>query len=313
MLVTGGCGFIGQRMVSSLKATGHPVRVLDIPRADFSRVVEAGARVLEGSVVDDESMRVALGSSRVVLHMAAPAMAIGDERFIRKMVIAGAQVLMEEVEDSRVEHVVAASTTGVYARTRGVHDEDGPLKPGNKLERAKLDMERALERGARRAGVGVTVLRLPNVYGKGDGGVVDLLVPEVVDRGTVTLPGRGWVSLVHVDDVVSAALGLARAARSRAGDGDGDGSFRVLNCVDDRAYAPGELVDAIASLAGVPAPEVRRPGLPGVSRGRWSRRDRCIRLVERGRASNGALKERLPGWPRWPTLEDGLPGELGVP
>jgi nucleoside-diphosphate-sugar epimerase len=312
VLVTGGCGFLGQRLVSALKADGHSVRVLDIPRADFSRVDELGARVLEGSVVDAESVQVALGNARTVYHMAAPAIAITDERFIRKMVVAGAEVLMEEAEDSGVEHVVAASTTGVYTRTGGVHAEDALLKPGNRLERAKLDMERALERGARRSGIGVTVLRLANVYGSGDSGIVDRLVPQVVYEGSVTLPQKGWVSCVHVDDVVDAARRLASSTRQaeEGEDGQGEGTFRALNCVDDRAHSPQELVEVIARIAGAPAPELRRPGLLGTSRGSWSHREGCVRLVERGHYSNVAIKDALSGWPRWPSLAQGLPGEL---
>lgn len=310
VLVTGGCGFIGSRMVASLKAAGHSVRVLDIPRADFTRVDQLGAKVLEGSVVDPESVQVALGNSRVVYHMAAPTIAIADVRFIRKMVVAGAEVLMEEAEDSKVEHVVAASTTGVYARTEGVHGEDERLDPGNRLETAKLDMERVLERDARRTGIGVTVLRLANVYGSGDGGIVDRLVPQVAREGEVTLPQNGWISTVRVDDVVDAARRLAASARENAGEDEEEGIFRVLNCVDDRAHTPRELLDVIARTAGTPPPQLRRPGLVGSSKGRWADRERCIRLVERGRYSNNAIRATLPTWPRWPTLDQGLPGEL---
>jgi UDP-glucose 4-epimerase len=307
VLVTGGCGFVGQRMVAALKDAGHSVRVLDIPRADFSRVIDLGAKALEGSVVDDESVRVALGNARVVYHMAAPALAIRDARFIRKMVVAGAEVLMEEAEDSRVEHVVAASTTGVYARTAGVHDEGSPTKPGNQLERAKLDMERTLEKGARNAGIGVTVLRLANVYGSGDSGIVDHLVSQVIHSDSVTLPDKGYVNTVHVSDVVEAARRLAGSARREGGS---EGTFRVLNCVDDGTFDPRELLDSIARLTGTSTPELRRPGLVGSSKGRWANRKHCVRLVERGRYSNVAIKQALPDWPRWPTIEEGLPGEM---
>ena len=308
VLVTGGCGFVGQRMVASLKADGHSVRVLDIPRAEFACVEDVGAKVLEGSVVDGESVHVALGNSRVVHHMAAPDISIRDDRFIRKMVVAGVEVLMEEVEDSMVEHVVTASTTGVYARTQGIHDEDAPLRPGNRLERAKLDMERALEKAARRTGIGVTVLRLANVYGAGDGGIIDRLVPEVVYDGTVILPERGWVNCIHVEDVVDAARRLA--ARARAMDHDDEGVFRVLNCVDDRPHSPRDLVNAIADVTGASSPELRRPGLVGTSKGRWAHRKHCVRLVEHGQYSNATIKGILAGWPRWPGVEDGLPAEL---
>jgi len=308
VLVTGGCGFIGQRMVSSLMADGCSVRVLDIPRANFACVEGLEVDVLEGSTVDAESVQMALGDSRVVYHLAAPAIGIRDDRFIRKMVVAGAEVLMEEAEDSYVEHVVTASTTGVYARTQGVHGEDAPLKPGNRLERAKADMERVLEKAVARTGIGVTVLRMANVYGAGDGAIVERLVPEVVYEGTVTLPTEGLVSCVHVDDAVDAARRLAASARTR--DDEGEGTFRVLNCVDDRAYTPRELVDAIAHVTGASSPEIRRPGLVGTTRGRWADRKHGIRLVERGSYSNKAIKGTLAGWPSWPGLEDGLQDEL---
>ncbi|UCC92421.1 MAG: NAD(P)-dependent oxidoreductase [Thermoplasmata archaeon] len=308
VLVTGGCGFIGRRMVSALKEDEHSVRVLDIPRADFASVEAMGAKVLEGSAVDGESVRVALGNSRVVYHLAAPPISIRDDRYIRKMVVAGAEVLMEEAEDSKVEHVVATSTTGVYARTQGVHDEGSPLKPGNRLERAKLAMERVLERAVESTGIGVTVLRLANVYGAGDGGIVEKLVPEAAYEGAVTLPDSGLVSCVHVDDVVDAARRLAEYGRAM--DDPDQGSFRVFNCVDDRAHGPRELMDVIADAAGVHTPDVRRPGLMGTSKGRWADRKHCVRLVERGSYSNEAIKEILAAWPRWGSLQFGLPGEL---
>lgn len=308
VLVTGGCGFIGQRMVATLKEAEHSVRVLDIPRADFSKVEAMGAKVLGGSTVDGESVALALGTSRVVYHLVAPDLAINDDRFIRKMVVAGVEVLMEEAEDSKVEHVVAFSTTGVYARTKGVHREDAPLKPGNRLERAKLDMERALEKASGRSGIGVTVLRLPNVYGEGDGGITDRLVPEVVFEGMVTLPEKGWTSTVHVDDVIDAARRLA--AEARASDTGKEDAFRVLNCIDDRPHTPHQLIDCIAEVTGASTPDLHRPGLVGASRGRWAHREGCVRLVERGRFSNEAIKDLLKGWPRWPSLEDGLPDQL---
>ena len=306
VLVTGGCGFIGQRLVRALKEAEHSVRVMDIPRADFTNAEAMGAKCFKGSVADGESVRVALGNARVVYHMVAPSIAIQDDKFIRSMVIAGAQVLMEEAEEARVEHVVAASTTGVYAQRDGVHAENAPLKPGNRLERAKLEMERSLTKASKASGIGVTILRLPNVYGAGDNGIVDLLAPEVVYHGNVTLPGKGWVNTVHADDVVDAAVHLAAA---REGPGE-EGTVEVFNCVDGRPHGPRELLDLIADTAEAPSPELKRPGLIGASRGRWANRDKCVRLVEKGRYSADRIQRRLRGWPSYPSMEEGLPPEL---
>ncbi len=308
VLVTGGCGFIGLRLVAALKAAGHSVRVLDIPRADLEGVEALGAKAFKGSVVDGESVRVALGNSRVVYHMVAPDIAIEDDGFIRRMVVAGAEVVMEEAEDSKVEHVVAASTTGVYAQVDGVHDEGAMLKPRNRLERAKLHMERSLRKDANRYGIGVTCLRLGNVYGAGDRGIVDRLAPEVA-MGGVTLPGEGWINTVHVDDVVDAVRRLAALART-GDDKEVDDLFNVYNCIDGSPNTPSQLIDIITKAEGAPTPEVRRPGLRGGAKGFWANRSRSIRFVEKGRYSNDALRQVLPDWPHLPTLAEGLPGEL---
>ena len=305
VLVTGGCGFVGLRLVSALKAAGHSVRVLDIPRADFTRAEALGAKVFKGSVADGESVRVSLGNARTVYHMVAPDPSIREEGFIRRMVVAGAEVVMEEAEDSRVKHVVAASTTGVYAQAAGVHDEDAPLKPGNKLERAKLDMERSLRKGADRSGILVTCLRLANVYGAGDGGIVDRLAPEVSSGDPVTMPARGWVNTVHVDDVVDATRRLATRAQPEGGE-----VFQTLNCTDGSPMTPRQLVETVARVQGVPPPDLRKPPRIGPGRGPWAERSRTVRLVEKGRYSSTALMAALPSWPAHRSLVEGLPEEL---
>lgn len=310
MLVTGGCGFVGLRLTAALKTAGHSVRVLDIHRADFNRVEALGAKVFKGSVTDGESVREALGNSRVVYHMVAPEIAIEDDGFIRRMIVAGAEIVMEEAEDSKVEHVVTASTTGVYAQADGVHDEAAPLKPRNRLERAKLDMERSLRKDADRYEIGVTCLRLGNVYGAGDRGIVDRLAPEVA-MGSVTMPGEGWINTVHVDDVVNAARRLAALARSEDVD-EADDLFRVFNCTDGSPNTPSQLIDVITKAEGASSPEVRKPGLMGGAKGFWANRSRSIRFVEKGRYSNEALRLALPEWPAFPTLAEGLPGELDM-
>jgi len=318
VLVTGGCGFIGLRLVAALKASGHSVRVLDIHRADFDGVEALGAKGFKGSVTDGESVREALGNSRVVYHMVAPEIAIEDDGFIRRMVVAGAEIVLEEAEDSKVKHVVTASTTGVYAQVDGVHDEGAALKPRNRLERAKLDMERSLRRDANRYGIGVTCLRLGNVYGAGDRGIVDRLAPEVA-MGGVTMPAQGWINTVHVDDVVESARRLAALARTEEKEEKEEKEeeekevndlFRVYNCTDGSPNAPGQLIDIITKAEGASSPEVRKPGLMGGSKGHWANRSRSIRFVEKGRYSNEALKQVLPDWPVFPTLAEGLPGEL---
>ena len=311
VLVTGGCGFIGLRLVAALRAAHHSVRILDIPRTDHRRAEALGAKVTQGSVADGESVRLAVGNSRVVFHLVAPDPSIRDERFLRKMMVGGTDVLMEELEDSKVRHVVATSTVGVVAQGDGVRTEADPVKPGTLHERVGADMERHLRRGAEDADVAVTatVLRLPNVYGRGDAGIVDRLVPHLRAGGEVIIPDKGWVSTVHVDDVVAAAMRIATPPTPGDG-GDDKARFTVFNCVDGTPTTPQELVSVVARAIGVPPPRLHRPGLLGDARGPWTDKDRPVRLVELSRYTSQRLRGALPDWPSWPSLEIGLTTEL---
>jgi nucleoside-diphosphate-sugar epimerase len=303
VLVTGGCGFIGGRLVADLKAAGHAVRVLDIPRADFTRADALGARCLSGSVVDGESVRTALGTSRVVYHMAGPDVRIRDPKFIRKMVVAGAQVLMEEVEDSRVELVVAASTTGFYARSPTTVDEAAPMRRRNELERAKLEMEVALAKGAARAGVKAVALRMGLVYGRGDGCIVDRLLPRMRDPRPLPLSRNGFINTVHVGDAASAAIGIARKRR-----GLEVGRLETLNCSSGEVQSVEGFVMALAIATGTgPTRPPIRPGLLVRGPDAWlKQREGSLRIVDAAPVSIGRIRSRLHDWPRWSTLERGL-------
>ena len=303
VLVTGGCGLVGLRAVAALKAAGHSVRVLDLHRADFARAEALGARCISGSVVDGESVRKALGASRAVIHLAGPDARIADKAFMRKMVVAGAEVLMEEVDGSDVEVVVAASTAGVYARSPTTADESAPIKVHNELERAKLDMEGALAKGARRAGVRAAALRMGLVYARGDGCVVDLLVERMREPRPLPLPRNGYVNVVHADDAAAAAIGLAKLRRRLE-----KGRCDVLNCASGEVLPVEGFLRALALAAGVRAgPPPLRPGFLARGPDAWMRaRDRTVRIVDAAPVSIGRIRTRLTEWPRWPSFERGL-------
>jgi len=303
VLVTGGCGLVGLRAVAALKSAGHSVRVLDLHRADFARAEALGAKCITGSVVDGEAVRKALGASRAVVHLAGPDVRIADKAFVRKMVVAGAEVLMEEVDGSDVDVVVAASTAGVYARSPTTVDESGPIKVHNELERAKLDMERALSKGASRAGVRAAALRLGLVYAQGDGCVVDRLVARMREPRPLPLPRNGFVNALHADDAAAAATGLVRARRRLE-----KGRCDVLNCASGEVLPVEGFLRALAHAAGARSgPPPLRPAFLARGPDAWMRaRDRSVRIVDAAPVSIGRIRTKLTEWPRWGSFERGL-------
>ena len=70
-LVTGGAGFIGSHIVDALLVRGDEVVVLDDLETGFRENVDARARLVIGSVADEDAVRNAVGGCDVVFHEAA--------------------------------------------------------------------------------------------------------------------------------------------------------------------------------------------------------------------------------------------------
>ena len=68
ILVTGGTGFIGRRVVAGLAARGRPVRVLT--RRARSGVPD-GVEIVPGDLLDVGSIRAAVANVDIVVHLAA--------------------------------------------------------------------------------------------------------------------------------------------------------------------------------------------------------------------------------------------------
>jgi dTDP-L-rhamnose 4-epimerase len=123
VLITGGAGFIGSHLVDRLVAEGHGVRVLDSlePQVHGSSAGYRNpeAEYIEGSVLDRELVRSALGSVSSVVHLAAQ-VGVGQsmyemERYVRDNCI-GTAVLLEEMAAARdsLESLVVASSMSIY-------------------------------------------------------------------------------------------------------------------------------------------------------------------------------------------------------
>ena len=84
VLVTGGAGFIGSHVAAELLAQGHEVVVLDDLSGGFRANVPAGARLVEGSILDRALIEALFREHRFayVFHLAAYA-AEGLSHFIK--------------------------------------------------------------------------------------------------------------------------------------------------------------------------------------------------------------------------------------
>ena len=135
ILVVGGTGDLGGRIVRHLVDAGQAVRCLVRPGSDGAALSAAGAEVVPGDLTDEASLRAACEGADVVV---ASATAIGRRLAARK----GPSI--REVDEVGMARLVDAAEAGgvqrfVYLSYAGI---DGAL--GTPLERAKMATEARL-------------------------------------------------------------------------------------------------------------------------------------------------------------------------
>ncbi|GGY06465.1 NAD-dependent epimerase/dehydratase family protein [Streptomyces minutiscleroticus] len=206
VLVTGGAGFIGSRLVRSLSAAGHPVRVLDDLTTGRPESVAfvPGATLVRGSVLDVDAVAEAARGTDLVLHLAGVE---GMQHAAQQAELAyevGSRGTANVLAHTGDTPVVLVSSSAVYGfsdstaelREEGEVDRSVPLaydggSPG--AATGKWEMER-LGREAARFRPVLTV-RPFNVVGTGQrshcGTVVATFFRQAVSGEPLTIHGDG--------------------------------------------------------------------------------------------------------------------------
>ncbi|WP_313302906.1 NAD-dependent epimerase/dehydratase family protein [Diaphorobacter sp.] len=245
-----GCGDVGMRMARVLGA--QPSAVVRRARLSISALTTAaerkpslraaGLRPLTGNLDDAASLRRLSGVFHRVIHLAPPPGG-GDTgaqwwRDARSEKLARALRLR-----SLPDALVYASTTGVYGDCAGaLVSESRPVAPATPRAHRRVNAERAM-RYLGRAGVRVSVLRVPGIYGldRPNG------TPRArLERGTPVLAAADDVHTNHIqaDDLARAcALALWRGKPQR-----------VYNVSDASELKMGDYFDLAADIFGMPRP-----------------------------------------------------------
>lgn len=303
-LVTGGAGFIGSHLVDALLARGDRVVVLDDlstgRRRNLHAAMAAGARLVEGSVLDRELLdRLLAGvAPDVIFHLAAQVdvrRSLVDPAEDARVNVGGTVNVLEAARRNGNPLVVHSSTGGA------IHGEVDPALlpaaesvPGAPLSPygcSKLAAERRIERACSRHGQRTAILRYANVYGPrqdllGEGGVVAIFCGRLLrgQRPTIFGDGNQTRDFVHVGDVVAANL-LAVD----------HGSCGPLNISTGRETSINELAAALAEHASWQFTPRYSPARAGE--------------VERNALSNRLARATL-GWRPRVALPDGLADTL---
>ncbi len=216
VLVTGGGGFVGGRLVERLVLEcGAEVRVLVRNLAGAMRLARFALDFQRGDVLDRAALGAAVQDCEIVFHCAYGTS--GSQRQRARVNRDGTRNVLEAAAAAGARRVVHLSTLMVYGRTGdGDLDERAPRRRfGNAYADSKLDAERLAIDFARRGRVPATVLQPTAVFGP-YGGVWTERVLGSMKRGRQILVdgGNGLANFVYVDDLVSAMLLAAHEPRA---------------------------------------------------------------------------------------------------
>jgi predicted dehydrogenase/nucleoside-diphosphate-sugar epimerase len=213
VLVTGGTGFIGRRLVSALLQKGNIVRVLshrDIPAAEVIELFGKSVEIVQGDMYSRADVLHAAQGVKTVYHLAAAMK--GDWNYHLDTTITGTKNILAAVKENQIPHLVYVSTLNVYDAKNYPEDkvinEEFPYEPNPEkrgaYSHAKLIAEKMVIAFRDREGINISIVRPGLVYGPGGP-----QIPGDIGRSMgrfVLIFGMGGrkVPFVYVDNLADA-------------------------------------------------------------------------------------------------------------
>jgi uncharacterized protein YbjT (DUF2867 family) len=186
VLVTGGTGFVGPKIVRAIIDAGHEVRALARDRKKASHVAALGAELVEGDMTDAASLRIAAQGAEAVVNLVA--IRQGRREEFQRIMVDGTRSLLAAANE-------AGASRFVHMSALGTSDETKDLVP---YYGAKWQMEQDV----RASSIPHVIHRPSFIFGR-DGGILATFrkVAKLAPVTPIIGSGRERIQPIWVDDV----------------------------------------------------------------------------------------------------------------
>ncbi|MGH3044067.1 MAG: SDR family oxidoreductase [Gaiellaceae bacterium] len=196
ILVAGGTGFVGTKVVHALRAAELPVRVLARRPERQEQLRSWGCEVVPGDMTDADSLRRAVEGCTTVVHLVA--ILLGRPEEFERIMIQGTRDLVEASKEAGVTRLVLQSALGA--------EEGREVAP---YFHAKWEEEQAVKY----SGIEHVIFRPSFIFGR-DGGILAQQIKVVRYSPVTPILGRHRMQPIWVDDVASLFTAAVSAAEA---------------------------------------------------------------------------------------------------
>ena len=186
VLVTGGTGFIGPKVVRAIRDAGHDVRALVRDRKRGASAAALGAEPIEGDMTDAASLRIAAQGVDAVVHLVA--IRQGRPEQFQQVMVDGTRNLLAAAKEAGATRFVHMSALGASAETKDLVPYYG----------AKWETEQDVQA----SGLDHVIFRPSFVFGR-DGGILTTFrkIAKLAPVTPIVGSGRQRIQPIWVDDV----------------------------------------------------------------------------------------------------------------
>lgn len=253
-VVTGGTGFLGSHLVSTLRERGIGVRVLLRPGTPLA-ALPPDVEYRVGDIRDAGALRQAFADATTVFHLAGLTVPYGARHRYLEINVEGTAAVLDACLAARIRRLVYVSSMvvlGIECDRRGLAEE-APYATSfvSAYEESKVKAEQLVLERTRSTGLPTVIVRPGMAWGPRD----RVMLPALVRA--MALPfffmvgnGRNTLDLSYAGNIAH-ALCLAATRGEAVG--------RIYNVADGFGITCRQYLTAIAGSLGLPVPRRRLP------------------------------------------------------